>query len=159
MGRRKKVLIAILFVLIIIQFIRPGRNQNGKVLATDIANTHDVPQDVLVIFQSACYDCHSNNTRYPWYDKVQPFAWLLNMHIKKGKADLNFSDFGSYSARRQQSKFKSIASQVEDGEMPLASYKLMHKDARLTSEEKTLIINWAKQASEILNKKTHNEKN
>lgn len=153
MGRKKKVIITIFIVLIIIQFIQPARNISVQALPTDIVNVQSVPQHVQTIFQNACYDCHSNNTRYPWYTNIQPLGWVLARHINKGKADLNFSDFGSYSSRRQQSKLKSIASQVKDGEMPLASYILMHKEAKLTDAEKALIINWAQEAEELLKQK------
>jgi hypothetical protein len=72
----------------------------------------------------------------------------LNGHIRRGKAELNFSEFGSYPARRQQSKLKSIVSQLNDNEMPLASYTWMHKKARLSIEEKTMVIEWARKAME-----------
>ena len=99
---------------------------------------------------AACYDCHSNNTTYPWYSNIQPMGWLLANHIKEGKAELNFNEFGSYSERRQQSKLKSIAGQVKENEMPLASYTMLHKNARLTKHQKALIIDWALQAKDSL---------
>jgi hypothetical protein len=98
---------------------------------------------VLTIFKTACYDCHSNNTRYPWYSNVQPGGWLLASHIKNGRSALNFSEFGSYSQRKQTSKLKAIVNSLNDGTMPLKSYTLIHADARLSKDEKTLIINWA----------------
>ena len=77
----------------------------------------------------------------------------MNNHIQDGKKELNFSEFGSYSGRQQQSKLKSVASQVKDDEMPMASYLLMHKNARLTKEQKTLIIDWALNAKDSLEQK------
>ena len=127
MSRIKKILLSILVVLIIIQFIQPARNKSEQLLATDITKIYNVPDSVQNVLKTACYDCHSNNTNYPWYAYVQPIGWMLNNHIQNGKKDLNFSDFGSYSLRRQQSKLKSIASQINDGEMPLSSYTWMHK--------------------------------
>jgi hypothetical protein len=150
MSRTKKILFAILIILVCIQFIRPARNQSGQVLATDVSNVVPLPGEVQAIFEAACYDCHSNNTRYPWYHNVQPIAWMLNNHIQRGKKELNLSEFGSYSSRRRESKLKSIASQVRDGEMPLTSYSLMHKDARLTKDQKALLINWAQKTIETL---------
>jgi hypothetical protein len=149
----KKILLVLLIVFIAIQFIQPARNKNGQVLPTDISKTVSVPENVQTILQNACYDCHSNNTNYPWYNYMQPTAWILANHIKHGKKDLNFSDFGSYSNRRQQSKLKSIASQIKDEEMPLYSYTIIHKNARLSKEEKTLIINWAQNAMDSLSLK------
>ena len=140
---RKKIGLAVLIMLISIQLIQPARNENGQVLPTDVSKTIFIPGNVKSLLQTACYDCHSNNTNYPWYANIQPMGWLLANHIKDGKAELNFDEFGSYSERRQQSKLKSIASQVKDDEMPLASYKMLHKNSRLTKEQKIIIIDWA----------------
>jgi len=148
----KKTLLVLLIVFIGIQFIQPARNTNGQVLPTDISKTVSVPQNVQNILRTSCYDCHSNHTNYPWYNYVQPTAWILANHIKHGKKDLNFSDFGSYSSRKQQSKLKAIADQIKDGEMPLSSYTLIHKNARLSKEEKSLIIDWAQNAKDSLDK-------
>lgn len=146
----KKMGLIVLIVLTGIQFIQPARNENGKALQTDIFNTVFIPDNVRLILQTTCYDCHSNNTRYPWYTYLQPIGWMLNNHIQDGKKELNFSEFGAYSGRRQLSKLKSIASQVKDGEMPLTSYALMHKKARLTKEQKALIIDWAQKTKDSL---------
>ena len=139
----KKTLLGLLVVFIIIQFIQPARNKSDQVLPTDLAKTFQVPEKVHGILISACYDCHSNNTKYPWYSRIQPFGWMLANHIGKGKAELNFSDFGSYSKRRQISKMNGIANSVKEGAMPLSSYRVMHKEARLSKEEKALLIDWA----------------
>lgn len=139
----KKILLALLIVFIAIQFIRPARNSSGQVLPTDITKTINVPDKVLNIFQNACYDCHSNNTRYPWYVNVQPMAWMLANHIKNGKENLNFSEFGSYSPRKQANKLRAIAKTMDEGSMPLSSYVIMHSDAKLSKEAKDLITAWA----------------
>jgi hypothetical protein len=148
----KKILLVLLIVFIAIQFIQPARNTNGQVLPTDISKTVYVPENVQQILRTSCYDCHSNNTNYPWYNYVRPTAWILANHIKHGKKDLNFSDFGSYPTRKQQSKLKAIADQIKDGEMPLSSYTLIHQNARLSKEEKSLIIDWALNAKDSLDK-------
>ena len=149
----KKILLGIFIALVIIQFIRPAHNTSVQVLPTDIANIYAVPGSVQHVLTTACYDCHSNNTMYPWYADIQPMAWFMAYHVKNGKQDLNFSEFGSYSERKQQHKFKSIASQVKDDEMPVSSYKLMHKNARLTKEEQALIIEWANKIKDSLTTK------
>jgi hypothetical protein len=148
----KKILLVLLIVFVAIQFIQPARNTNGQILPTDISKTVYVPENVQQILRTSCYDCHSNNTNYPWYNYVQPTAWILANHIKHGKKDLNFSDFGSYPTRKQQSKLKAIADQIKDGEMPLSSYTLIHQNARLSKEEKSLIIDWALNAKDSLDK-------
>lgn len=140
----KKSLVIFLLIVVLMQFFpRPSRNIGSVQSNIAIDRLYAIPDTVLRIFKAACYDCHSNNTRYPWYSNIQPVAWYLNRHVIHGKDELNFDEFGSYSRRRRQSKLKSIASQVKDGEMPLSSYKLMHKAARLSSTEKEMIIQWA----------------
>jgi len=148
----KKILLVLLIITIAIQFIQPARNTSVQVLPTDISKTVFVPKKVQELLQVACYDCHSNNTNYPWYTYVQPIGWILSNHIKNGKKELNFSDFGSYSARTQQGKLKFITSQIKEGEMPLSSYTLLHKNAGLSKEEKALLIDWAQKTKDHLEK-------
>jgi hypothetical protein len=154
---RKKLLSAVLVVFIAIQFIRPARNNSGRVLLTDISKLVSIPDSVQAILKNVCYDCHSNNTNYPWYVNIQPMGWLMAKHIKKGKAGLNFSEFGSYSTRRQISKLTGIANSVKDGIMPLASYKWLHRNARLDKDEKIIIINWVQQAKDSFSAKSKRE--
>ena len=150
MSRIIKVLLAIVIALIAIQFIRPVPNKSDQVLAMDLSKTIYIPDSVQVILKNACYDCHSNNTVYPWYSNVQPIAWFLAGHIKDAKEKLNFSEFGKYSTRRQISKLDGIYNSIKDDIMPLYSYKLMHKSAHLTSNKKKLIMNWAQQTKDNL---------
>jgi hypothetical protein len=138
----KITLMVLLIVVIGIQFIQPAPNKNGQVLETDITKTVKVPKNIQAILKSSCYDCHSNKTEYPWYSRIQPGGWWMASHIKKGKSELNFNEFGSYSKRRQQSKLKSIANTIEDETMPLSSYTLIHKDAKLNKENKKILMNW-----------------
>src|SRR4028118_485047 len=85
MSLTKKILIAVLVILIVIQFIRPTRNTSSAVLPSDISNVLALPADVQPILKRACYDCHSNNTSYPWYMNIQPVAWYLAHHVDEGK--------------------------------------------------------------------------
>lgn len=125
-----------------IQFIPTNRNQSNTVSASDFMVVYNVPYQIETKIKVSCYDCHSNNTQYPWYNKLQPLALILEDHIKDGKEVLNFSEFGGYSIRRQRSKLKSISSQVRDDKMPLLSYTFMHRDSKLTMSDKALIMNW-----------------
>lgn len=145
-----KILLITGIFFIAIQFIRPIHNKSSKVLTTDISNVVIVPDTVLIMLKNACYDCHSNNTDYPWYSNIQPMGWLLAYHIKNAKDELNFSDFGSYSQRRQLSKLDGIANSIKDDLMPLKSYKIMHKSAQLSKVEKSLLINWVHQSMDSL---------
>ena len=139
----KIILAIVLFFFIAIQLYQPALNVNkGQVDKTDFAKVYTVPANVQNIIQNACYDCHSNNTKNMWYSNIQPMAWMMKRHIDNGKEKLNFSEFGSISSRRQISKLKGIANQIKDDEMPLASYKLMHRNAKLSKEQKSLIMGW-----------------
>lgn len=146
----KKAGMILLLIFGLFQFYpRPEKNISSVETKERIEKLYNVPDSVMVILRSACYDCHSNNTHYPWYSNIQPVALFLNKHIVEGKKELNFDEFGTYSKRRQQSKLKSIASQVKDGDMPLTSYKLLHSGARLRAYEKEQIISWANKSLEI----------
>lgn len=148
-----KIVLAGSMVFLAIQFIRPARNQNDQVLVTDISKSVTISDSVRAILITACYDCHSNNTKYPWYVNIQPTGWWMARHINQAKKELNFSEFGSYSARRQISKLNGIANSIKNESMPLSSYKLMHKNAQLTPNEKLMVINWAQQSEDSLSAK------
>ena len=150
MSKAKQIMIMLLVVFVAIQFIQPARNKNGQVMLTDISKTQTIPPMIDTLLKTVCYDCHSNTTKYPWYANLQPVGWILNWHIQKGKMELNFSDFGAYSLRRQQSKLKSIASQVNNNAMPLTSYTWIHKNTKLSKESKALISDWAMKSIETI---------
>jgi hypothetical protein len=147
-GKRKtlavagRILIVILVLFIVLQFFRPPGNQVVGGSVNSIQTRYPVPPDVDDLLRRSCYDCHSNQTVYPWYSYVEPLGWLLNSHISEGKRELNFDEFASYPAFRQIRKFQAIRQQIEEGEMPLPSYALVHGAANLTSEEKGRIIHW-----------------
>ncbi|EIJ37747.1 MAG: heme-binding domain-containing protein [Flavobacteriaceae bacterium] len=133
-----------------IQFIPTERNQSDTVPETDFMLVHNVPETIQKKLQVSCYDCHSNNTQYPWYNKIQPAAWFLEDHIKEGKAELNFNEWDSLSSRRKSSKLRSIIKQIESGEMPLDSYTLIHKDAKFSEAEAEELINFITQLKDSL---------
>jgi hypothetical protein len=146
----KNILFTSGILFIALQFIRPVHNINGQVQTTDISKVIIIPDTVLTLIKNACYDCHSNNTYYPLYSNIQPMGWLMAYHIKQAKNQLNFSEFGSYSQRRQVSKLDGIVNSIKDDIMPLKSYKIMHKSAQLSTDEKSLLINWAQQSIDSL---------
>lgn len=149
----KKVFFLLIIILVAIQFFRPALNQSKQVYPDDIARIYTIPEKVQGVLRTSCYDCHSNNTKYPWYANIQPMGWWLASHIKKGKEELNFNEFGDYSRRRQQSKLKAIASSIEDATMPLESYTLIHKKAKLSAHDKDLVIKWVEKTKDMLSKK------
>lgn len=134
-------LAALGIVLLGMQFDRPVRNSSTD-QSKHISTLYPVPDSVESILRVACYDCHSNNTRYPWYAEVQPIGRLLNEHIQDGKKELNFSEFASYRPRRQFRKLEQAADLIKENEMPLTSYTVIHKDAVLTEQQKALLYSW-----------------
>jgi len=144
MKKNLKRIFLIGFVLfLLMQIYQPARNSDGgQVLPIHITKMYDVPVDVQEIFQTSCYDCHSNNTNYPWYSYLQPVRTLMEWDIKNGKKNLNLSEFGNYSKRKQENKLKSVNKMIVKGEMPLPIYTLMHRDAILTADQKETISNW-----------------
>ncbi len=138
----KRIGLVLLVVLVGLQFFPARINQSTEVPTTDFILSYQTPENMENILHTSCYNCHSNNTNYPWYSNVQPVGWLLESHINKGKEELNFSEFGSYSARRQKSKLKSMIDQVEKDEMPLSSYTFIHRDARLSQDQKKALANY-----------------
>ena len=142
---KKKITFFVLFaVLIVFQFVQTPKNESNELLAADITKVTDVPEGVQLLLTTACYDCHSNNTVYPWYRNIQPLTWWLNNHITEGKQKLNFSEFGSYDTKKAKHKFSKIAKVLEENEMPLFSYTLLHRNAKLDDIQKKLIVVWAK---------------
>ena len=140
---RKKILITLAVVLVIIQFIHPEKNKAPGRQANALATLITVPDNIKNIFAKACNDCHSNNTRYPWYSHIQPQHWWMNNHVREGKRELNFDEYANRPLRYQYHKMEEIADEVEEGEMPLDSYTWMHRDARLTETEKKEVVDWA----------------
>ena len=150
----KKVLKTIgwllLIVLVVIQFFRPEKNIHPGDQPNAITKKFPVTADVKTILDKACMDCHSNNTRYPWYYNIQPVAWWLADHVSEGKKELNFDEYINRRPRFQYRRMEQTIELVKDGEMPLDSYTWTHKDAILTEEEKTKIYDWAKSVRSAL---------
>ena len=134
--------VIVVAVVLAIQFIPVERNVSTVPPGQSFEKTEKVPANVAAILKVSCYDCHSNNSRYPWYSELQPGAWFMAQHIKKGKEELNFDEFNNYSKRRKKAKIKSIISQIEKDEMPLKSYRMMHGNARLSADEKKELLDF-----------------
>jgi hypothetical protein len=141
-------LISLLVILVGIQFIRPERNLGEADGPNDITHYAPVPANVKEILQRSCYDCHSNHTNYPWYVNINPIALFMADHIKDGKEELNFSDLSMMSERRLSHKLSSIADQVENHDMPIGSYTLIHTNAKLNDKEIKIIKDWTVMASQ-----------
>jgi hypothetical protein len=138
----KKLLWALVIFFIVIQFFHPEKNISSTQSPNHITKQFTLPVEVEKTLKKSCGDCHSNNTSYPWYFNVQPVAWWLADHIEEGKREVNFDEFATYSLRRQFKKFKEIKEQVEEDEMPISAYTLLHRDAVLSAEQKQAVIKW-----------------
>ncbi len=139
-----------LLLFIAIQFIPRDYNEAGNTAVHDIAGVYHIPAGVGLILKRSCYDCHSNQTIYPWYARLQPVRLLMDQHVRDGRVELNFNAFGTYSARKQRSKLRAIGESLDEGSMPLSSYTLLHRDAILSRAEQLLLMNWVKQTSDSL---------
>jgi len=139
----KKIVFVLLIILIVIQFFHPARNKAEGEQPNNVSKLYPVSSDVKNILDKACMDCHSNNTAYPWYSKIQPVDWWMTHHVNEGKRELNFDEFATYNLRRQYHKLEEVMKQVKDNEMPISSYTWIHKDAILTTAEQNGLINWA----------------
>ena len=138
-----KIVVVLLLVLITIQFFHPAKNISQSAQPNNIAKGYAYADSIKTILVKACLDCHSNNTRYVWYFKIQPVDWWLTHHINEGKGELNFDEFINKPIRYQYNKLEECEKQVKEGDMPLDSYTWIHKDAILDQHEKNTLINWA----------------
>lgn len=138
----KKILLLLLGIFVIIQFFRPQKNISTGLQANNISTKYTVPATVKSILEKSCNDCHSNNTRYPWYNTIQPVAWWLKQHVNEGKQHLNFDAFTAMPVWRQHHTLEEIEEQIKENEMPLPSYTWVHKNAILTNAEKEELYNW-----------------
>jgi hypothetical protein len=151
---KNKIILVLVALLVGIQFIRPAKNISDD-QTFHISNNYKVPLRVNTILQSACNDCHSNKTTYPWYAEVQPMGWWLNKHVTDGKKDLNLSSFTKLPIAVQNHKLEEVIEMVKEGEMPLPSYTYLglHAEANLSNEQRELIVRWAEDQMDSL--KTH----
>ncbi len=146
----RKIMYVLLAAFIVIQFIHPAKNTSEGLQPNTIGNNYAIPADVKSILGKACNDCHSNNTRYPWYAKIQPVDWWLNKHVVDGKKDLNFDEFTNRAPRYQYHKMEEVIEMVKEREMPLKSYTWTHKDARLNSNEREKLTGWAQSVMDAM---------
>lgn len=140
-----KIIVVLIAVLLFIQIpvFRPKENNSTADPVNDIATKYDMPMDVLMSLYNACYDCHSNYTKYPLYFKTQPVSWWMDYHIVKAKKHLNFSEFATYSPKKAAKKFHEIYKVCDEKTMPLKSFLLMHDEAKLTNDEYHAVMVWA----------------
>ena len=138
---KKTAFITIVAVLIVIQLVPVSRTNppvTGEIRA---------PEEVMNILKKSCYDCHSNETVWPWYSHVAPVSWLVAHDVDEGREEMNLSEWDSYSEKKKRKKIEEIWEEIEEGEMPLWYYTLIHPDDKLTEQEKRTIKDWSISAS------------
>lgn len=145
MSKKKKIVVAIILIISIIQFIPLSRENSAINLEKDFIAIVKPSSEIETMIRTSCYDCHSNETKYPWYTNVAPMSWWINHHIEEGKEHLNFSSWGDYSEKKRIHKLDECIELIEEEEMPLHSYTwIYHKEADLTQEQRETLINWFK---------------
>ena len=143
----KRTVIALCIIIIVgIQLIPVNRTN------PEVAYDFDGPAEVKAILKRSCYDCHSNLTEWPWYSRVAPVSWLVSKDVKKGRDELNFSEWGEYSDRRRTRKLEEIEEKVADKEMPLKLYVRLHPGAALSVADAETLIEWSKVERQAMDK-------
>lgn len=131
----KKIILVLLIVIVGMQFFQPEKNVAETTPETDFIVMNQPPEAVATILKTSCYDCHSNNTNYPWYNKIAPVSYILANHVNDGKRHLNFSEWGNYNMRQQAHALDEMIEEVEHRKMPMTSYISMHEEAAVSDEE------------------------
>ncbi|WP_420573958.1 heme-binding domain-containing protein [Kordia sp.] len=146
----KKIAVLALIVLIILQFFGPEKNEGDVADLQAFLTETNPPASVQASLKAACYDCHSSNTRYPWYSNIEPISYWMAGHVKHGKEELNFSEWSTYSVKRKDHKLEEVIEEIEEGHMPISSYTWTHGDAKLTETQIKEIADWVKDARAML---------
>lgn len=145
----KTAMLVFIGIMIIIQFIPAGKkNISTTTSVYSLEKTMNVPEEILGNLKNGCYDCHSNNTKYPWYSNIQPVTWWLKSHIEEGKEHLNFDEFGNLDTESRAEMMEEMAEVIEEHEMPMASYTWLHPEARFNDNTNNAIVTWLKSQSE-----------
>ena len=142
----------LLLILVVMQFINRSEKIAEPVTDNDIAIVLQLDEEVSDLLTSSCYDCHSNQPKYPWYANVAPVSWILADHVEEGREELNFSEWGNYPAERQDHKLEEILEEVGEGKMPLEAYLDLHAEAEITPEKLALFKTWVDQERAKLKK-------
>lgn len=136
---RRVLLVLGLAVAVAIQFV-PTRRSNPPAGASLSA-----PPEVTALLRRACFDCHSHETRWPWYSYVAPLSWWIARHVERGRGDLNFSQWPAMDPEAEAWALRDIEEQITQRKMPLGSYTRMHREARLDDHERDVLLRWARQ--------------
>ena len=142
----KKLLLFLLVIFIIAQFFGPEKNEGDIASVNTFLTETNPPEDVKQILKNACFDCHSDHTRYPWYNNITPVNYWLAEHVEDGKKHFDVSKWSSYSDKKKDHKLEELAEEVERKSMPLESYTWAHSDAKLSQEQIDAVVKWVEMA-------------
>lgn len=149
----KKIIVIVLVAFIMIQFFPIDKTNPPATPGMDFLRIKDTPPEIAKIISTSCYDCHSNETKYPWYSSIAPSSWFLKNHIVEGRKHLNFSTFAVYEPKRQAHKLEECIEMIEKKEMPLESYYIGHQDAKLTDQQRLELVAYFKKIKEDTERK------
>lgn len=138
----KKVIWGILLIFIGLQFIPVDLPKVTGNNPDDLLSVVHVPDSVASILKTSCYDCHSNQTNYPWYARVAPVSWLVAKDIREGREHVNFSDWQALEITKKAEHLENMIDEIKDGEMPMNIYTVVHQDAGLSEKQKERVIDW-----------------
>jgi len=146
----KLLILVLLIAVVIIQFIPNDKPEVVLTNENDLIYNNQLPEKIRVMLKESCYDCHSNETIYPWYSNVAPVSWLVVRDIKLGRDELNFSHWESQSKIDKAKNLDKIIDEVTDENMPMPIYTIMHANAKLSDDDRRLITEWADSYAESL---------
>jgi hypothetical protein len=138
-----RIVLGLAVVFAGLQLVRPDRTNPPVNAARSVQVTASVPPAVDAVLRRSCYDCHSSETRWPWYSGVAPMAWGVANHVKEGRATFNLSEWGSYPARKRVSVLEKMCDEVREGKMPLKQYLWLHRDATLSEADWKSVCDWS----------------
>ena len=139
---KRKLFLLLVIIFVGIQFVPTNLNKSDNEQKDDIIVTENPPQEIAALLKTSCYDCHSNNSEYPWYDKIAPVSWWVAHHIDEAKEELNFSEWATFTTKRKNHKLEEMIEVLDEGEMPLDSYLIMHGGAKVSAEQVVQLKNW-----------------
>lgn len=139
---KKKILIALPIIFILMQFVRIDKTNPSYSLNNDFIEIEKPSKEIAEILKTSCYDCHSNQSTYPWYSNVAPVSWIVKNHINEGREHFNLSEWNQYSTEDKKDIMHECAEEVEEGNMPMKPYLLMHSEAKLTEKQRGILIDF-----------------
>ena len=145
--RTRNIWLALILVFVILQFFPIDKTNPPSTPENDFLAIENPPENIKLLIKNACYDCHSNHTKYPWYTNIQPIAWWIRGHYENGRENLNYSEWAQYNEEDKPRGLAEMADEVEETKMPLLTYWLMHPEAKLSEEDRGALVAYFREKS------------